>query len=60
MIDGGEIFLKALEAEEYTEGVALSGKKTSSGRTSGETVVGAEGARLKMGQSLRQKDRVGC
>lgn len=28
-----------------TEGVALSGKKTSSGRISGETNVGAEGAR---------------
>jgi len=28
----------------YTEGVALSGTKTPAGRTSGETIDGAEGA----------------
>lgn len=31
-------------SQEGTEGVALSGKKTSSGRISGETNDGAEGA----------------
>jgi hypothetical protein len=29
---------------QFTEGVILSGKETSTGRTSGETIVGAEGA----------------
>jgi hypothetical protein len=43
MIGGEELFPKY---GRYTEGVALSGKKTSPGRTSGETVTGAEGARL--------------
>jgi len=42
MIGGGEIFQM-----ECTEGVALSGKETSLGRISGETIIGAEGARLK-------------
>ena len=44
MIDEGELFPAI---GEYTEGVALSGKETSSGRTSGETDDGAEGAMLK-------------
>jgi hypothetical protein len=45
MIDGEEIF--GGDTAECTEGIILSGKKTSSGRTSGETIFGAEGARLK-------------
>jgi hypothetical protein len=44
MMDEGEMFPYRWK---YTEGVALSGIKTSSGRTSGETSVGAEGARPK-------------
>jgi len=42
MIGEGEMFPIKWK---YTEGVALSGIKTSSGRTSGETSFGAEGAR---------------
>lgn len=43
----------------FTEGAKLSGKETSIGRTSGETIDGAEGAfPVKKESSLRQKDRV--
>lgn len=42
-----------MQRQNGTEGVALSGKQTSSGRTSGETIFGAEGA-IRVTPSISQ------
>ena len=72
MVEGERLCFCWKMGQMPTEGVKLSGKKTSTGQTSGETIFGAEGAipvmyfiiyfimylnKSIIGQSLRQKDR---
>lgn len=40
---------------QFTEGAKLSGKQTLTGRTSGETIFGAEGANFLYGSNLSGK-----
>jgi len=56
-MDEGEIFPWFIQGDTPKE-LHSQVNETSSGRTSGETNDGAEGARPKRLKSLRQKDRV--
>ena len=55
-----EIFHESLFFVKYTEGVKLSGKKTSLGRNSGETIMAPKGQGLRKANLSGKRTELLC